>query len=231
MPRINMEDSLFCDDRFMRLVEIMGDRASALGSLVLAFKLAQKHWIPNKQLIPKDEFGMIPNWGHIINCNLAKESDIGFYVKGTESCTEWWFNAQAKGRKGGAASAKARSTTGSPQVNLAQPSSSSSSSNTIIATKVVTNENPKQVGRILEQGEVERFTENLRASLEIEKKPVSRGLVVQYLRTFDAPKDAEDHIEGIFGSAVSKAESVDGQVKYIQASMASHVKQEAQHGN
>ncbi len=230
MPRINIEESLWSDDRYQNLTALTGNRAIAAGAIILAFVTAQKYWIPNKHPIPKKEWDRLSLSKELVDVGMAEIMEDGVYVKGSKDQFNWWFKKQESGRIGGLAKASnAKHISSDVKQNVPSSSSSSSSSRTI--TTNVRKEERKQVGRVLEPGEVERFTENLRTSLEIEKKPVSRGLVVGYLRTFDTPKDAEDHIEGVFKSAVSKASEVDGQVKYIQAAMANHTKQELAYGN
>lgn len=58
MARINIEDSLFKDDRFLELVARLGNKTLALGVIVEAFILAQKHYLKesNDRLIPLSEW-------------------------------------------------------------------------------------------------------------------------------------------------------------------------------
>ena len=226
MPRINIDEKLFADPRFKYLESKIGYEM-AIGQCVKLWFLAQKYYVPNRQAIPGVMMTIagLPV-SHLLDCGLIDEADGGFVASGCEDQFNWLFKSIENGKKGG------RRTHGLPMGKAQLPqrvttsSSSSSSSNTVATT--ATKKESKQVGRVLESGEVDNFIENLRANLEIARKPVGRGLAVQLLRTFDNQSEAEDWLGMVFKSASSKTDDVDGKVKYIQAAMASHIKQEAQ---
>ena len=91
MPRINVEDTLWCDDRFLTLIEKVGSRATAVGAVVLAFRCAQGFWIPDKKDVPKPVFMRLPNAEDLIFCNLARVSPcLDFvHVSGSEKQFKW----------------------------------------------------------------------------------------------------------------------------------------------
>lgn len=87
MARINIEDSLFKDDRFFDLCLKLGSKRLALGTLLEAWILAQKHWIKFK-CIPaiawKNDLNVL------IEVELAKRQEDGsVYIKGSERSFKW----------------------------------------------------------------------------------------------------------------------------------------------
>ena len=102
MSRINVEDSLFSDPRFIALSKSIGSDA-ALGKLVMAWKVAQGYWV-------KDELVPIRFW-ELLKLEILTEFDFsvitenGVYVRGTEENFAWLKQKQEAGRKGGLAKA------------------------------------------------------------------------------------------------------------------------------
>jgi len=134
MPRINIEDSIWADDRFLRLCIKLGCEFKAVGMITVAFKVAQKYWIPDKKNIPKEAF-INSNLMPLIDVFLAKECDDGFYVRGTKANFQWWFDGIEQRKAAGVKRAQKgqRDTSGRwiplDQISSEiQPSSSSSSS-------------------------------------------------------------------------------------------------------
>lgn len=87
MARINIEDSLFKENGWLKLVKKCSSHYEALGLLTSAFMLAQKYWVA---------FGHIPeeNWDTdfdiILEVGLAKRTaNGGFYLKGSEDQFKW----------------------------------------------------------------------------------------------------------------------------------------------
>jgi len=134
VPRINIEDGLFRDFRFTRLIALLGDSTRALGGVVEAFILAQKYWVPNRHPIPKTQFDLLPTGAQLVAVGLARPMVDGIYICGSETQFFWMIQAIEAGRKGG--EARIRNLQGKsssdPQGTLKglQPSSSSSFSNT-----------------------------------------------------------------------------------------------------
>jgi len=119
MARINIEDSLFKDDRFLELVARLGNKTLALGVIVEAFILAQKHYLKesNDRLIPLSEWERSLNgskrdvtgangeqrmtYGKILlEVDLAENRPNGIYVRGSENKFGWLLQRSNAGKKG-----------------------------------------------------------------------------------------------------------------------------------
>lgn len=101
MARINIEDSLWEDERFLDLVSKVGNVASAVGAVVLAFKLAQRFWVPDERPIPSVRFRSIPFSSDLISTGLARESDDGafIHVSGSKDQFSWLTQRSKAGRE------------------------------------------------------------------------------------------------------------------------------------
>lgn len=109
--RINIEDQFWGDVRHVKLCLKLNDEEKATGSRLIAFHLAQKYWIPNRELIPAKEFERIPSHHALIEVGFAEADEQGnIRVKGVEEHFNWWFKCAEGASRGGQASAKARST-------------------------------------------------------------------------------------------------------------------------
>lgn len=87
MARINIEDSLFKDKRWINLLIKCGDRHKALGLLADAWILAQIHWLKHKCIPAKA-------WSEdleiLIQVELAtRRNDGTVYVKGSQNAFAW----------------------------------------------------------------------------------------------------------------------------------------------
>ena len=132
MARLNVEDSLWSDPRFLRLCAKLGDEIQAIGSVILAWKLAQKHWCPNKQLIPENVFKEAGLPEELISIGLAERHKDGIRMRGCEEHFEWWFKKVNSGRLGGLAKASnAKQSLSTSKQNVPSYSSSSSYSENI----------------------------------------------------------------------------------------------------
>lgn len=97
MARINIEDSLFTDPRYIKLVIKTGDQYKALGLLFAAFQLAQKHWLRHKK-IPKENW--ISDFNDLLDCGLAEILDCGsVYIKGSKEQFGWLEQRSEAGKK------------------------------------------------------------------------------------------------------------------------------------
>lgn len=105
MARINIEDSLWSDPRFMRLCIKLGDEMRAVGAVVLAWRVAQKYWCPDRQPIPSKAFETAGLPGALIDCGLAEDVDGDVRMRGSDEHFAWWFQRQQAGAKGGQAKA------------------------------------------------------------------------------------------------------------------------------
>lgn len=135
MPRINIEDSLFKDRRYINLILLVGDADKALGMIVNAWVVAQVFWMKNKSPIPEKEFAKHSLSSALIECGLAtKNEDGSIYMRGSEKQFSWLKQRQESGRKGGLKSKRnslsvaKRGKAGLSGSKRGQPSSSFSSS-------------------------------------------------------------------------------------------------------
>jgi len=127
MARINIEDSLFKDDRFTDLVIKLQSRTMALGALVEAFILAQKFYLAtaSDRLIPHAEWARLKHGQDLIECGLAESFEGGVYVRGSENQFSWLIQRQEAGRRGGLAkSNKEEKSLAVASGRLAKPSGS-----------------------------------------------------------------------------------------------------------
>lgn len=108
MARINIEDSLWGESRFMQLCAKLGDARTAIGAVILAWKTAQKFWCPDKKPVPIKDWVEAAIGKEMIEVGLARETNEGIYVCGSEQHFAWWFEKQASARAAGLASAEAR---------------------------------------------------------------------------------------------------------------------------
>lgn len=111
MPRLNVDDDWFLSDpRRSQLAKITGCYFKADGMALAAWRLAQRYWKYEKQLIPLeiwDRSELQP----LIEAGLARIEESGVYVCGTRSHHDWLFSRSEAGRAGGLAKAsKAKQT-------------------------------------------------------------------------------------------------------------------------
>lgn len=101
MARINIEDSLYRDNRFLKLVVALdGDVDRALGSLIRAWSLAQKYYLKDDGMIPEEVWcdQGIPN--QILECKLAKKINNRIKVAGADDQFKWLRQKSEAGRRG-----------------------------------------------------------------------------------------------------------------------------------
>jgi hypothetical protein len=103
VARINIEDSLWKDERFQDLMIKTGNRHTAKGMLVELWALAQEYWFPERKLIPLERIHR-SGLGLMLEVGLAVDKECGIFAIGTEKAFDWLFQAQERGK----ASAKAR---------------------------------------------------------------------------------------------------------------------------
>ncbi len=110
MARINVEDSIWSDDRFLRLIEITGNRALAVGYMVLAWKAAQKFWMDGRKPIPTPVFKVLPGSDELVESGLAEPIFDGdfYHIKGSEEHFAWLMQKKEAGKVGGKQSGIAR---------------------------------------------------------------------------------------------------------------------------
>lgn len=102
MARINIEDTLWSDPRFLRLCVKLGDEMRAVGAIVLAWKCAQRYYCPDRKPIPAAVFAEIQLPPELIECCLAERTENNdVRMRGAEEHFSWWFQRQEAGKKGG----------------------------------------------------------------------------------------------------------------------------------
>lgn len=103
MARINIEDSIFKDGRFIDLCIALGDKQKALGALVWAFIIAQKFYLDESsdRLIPLSEWKRQSCENKLLDFGFAEMRDKGVYVCGSEKQFAWLVQRVEAGRKGG----------------------------------------------------------------------------------------------------------------------------------
>jgi len=105
VARINIEDELFRDSRFLWLSDVLGSSTKALGMLVQFWMAAQRRW-GRGELLPDIEF--LPMWQPLLEVGFAERRCNGVYAKGSEQQFAWYRAEIEKTSRAGLASAKAR---------------------------------------------------------------------------------------------------------------------------
>lgn len=105
MPRLNVEDRLFTDARFISLCVLLRSDVKALGWWVKVAFIAQSYWKNNKELIPFAvyKFGKFPK--ELIESGLIERRENGYYLVGSEEHFAWIFSKVENGKLGGKARA------------------------------------------------------------------------------------------------------------------------------
>lgn len=111
MARINIDDSIYQDSRFHKLIFLLnGDTEKALGALIRAWSLAQKWFLQTPDhMIPLSEWKTQQLNDAVIQCGLAQViDDDRVRVSGIEKYCDWLLKLQKSGKSGGIQSGKAR---------------------------------------------------------------------------------------------------------------------------
>lgn len=108
MARINVDDSVFQDARFFKLVLLLGNQKLAVGELVWAWRLGQKWFLTENKGIPRREWVKQDCNDAIIEAGLATEESGFINIIGREKHFGWLKQKQKAGKKGGQASANVR---------------------------------------------------------------------------------------------------------------------------
>lgn len=109
MPRINVEENLFSDPRFLDLCDELG-RFEATGRLIFFWRVAQKYWLEDDSQggIPDEVFGRKEIWKPLADCGLAEKRGNFWYAKGAEAQFDWYLRKKRAGKAGGKKSAELR---------------------------------------------------------------------------------------------------------------------------
>lgn len=136
VARINIEDSLFKDNRFCELMVLCGGLETALGAVVRSWCVAQDYWKKDRSLVPFEVWKAQRLNEHLLTVGLAEKREHGIYIAGSEEQFDWLIKRQEAGKLGGKASYAARtrdfnnlrSSNPSAPLEQIEPSSSFSSS-------------------------------------------------------------------------------------------------------
>jgi len=144
VARINIEDSLYKDIRFTNLIIKLGSLDTALGAVVRAWSLAQKHFLneDNARLIPLIEWERQLISKEILNCGLAEVREQGIYVVGAEEQFSWLLQKQSAGKQSAKIKSEKNPTDDQrSSTHVERPSTSSSSSSSISSSNSLSNSN------------------------------------------------------------------------------------------
>lgn len=100
MARINFEETVWFDPRFIALHEKLNSRLKAAGALICFWRLAQECF-KNGQLISEDQFKISGLPEELFECQFAVKSEHGIYAKGSEKHFKWLSKSRENGKKGG----------------------------------------------------------------------------------------------------------------------------------
>lgn len=101
MARLNIEDSIFKDNRFMKLVVARGGLEAALGALVHAWIIAQKYYLTESKAIPWEEWEARELSHDLINAGLAVREGDFVTMRGADEQFSWLRQRVEAGRRGG----------------------------------------------------------------------------------------------------------------------------------
>lgn len=99
MARINIEDSIYKDFRFIQLAMKLGDIDRAIGALVRAWTLAQSRYLKHDGHIPLEEWAQQNIRDEIVTVGLATIINGHVYMSGTESQFSWLRQRSDAGKK------------------------------------------------------------------------------------------------------------------------------------
>jgi hypothetical protein len=90
MARVNIEDELHADPRFRALVRRLGDEDRAVGMLHRFWRIAQRYWGNEKQLVPDDVFAL-EDLEVLVGVGFAVRKAEGVYARGAEERFDWYL--------------------------------------------------------------------------------------------------------------------------------------------
>lgn len=101
MARIDIEDSLFTNARFIKLCVLLKSEIKAIGYFVKVARVAQSYWKHDNGLIPEDVyiFNKFPK--ELVDSTLVVKRDNGYYLHGSERSFAWISSKVKNGKKGG----------------------------------------------------------------------------------------------------------------------------------
>jgi hypothetical protein len=99
MARINVEDSIYKDTRFLELTQKTGSFEMALGSLVRVWSTAQEYFLKANGGIPQDIWDRQKLRNEVIDCGLAYCINGQVFVEGAEKQFGWLRQRSNAGKK------------------------------------------------------------------------------------------------------------------------------------
>lgn len=102
MARINIDDSIFTDTRFLKLVVHLGSMPAALGHLCHAWIVAQRYYLTESRMIPRTAWDAQELHGALIDVGLAEVVGDHVRMKGSDAQFAWLLQRSNAGRLGGA---------------------------------------------------------------------------------------------------------------------------------
>lgn len=123
MARINIEDSIYKDGRFLDLCIALGDKDKALGGLFRAWALAQTWYLTPEKMIPFKEWSAQRIPGAIIEVGLAERVGDKVRMSGVEKQFDWLLQRHRAGSRGGLKSQENRQSDRLATAEQNQPSS------------------------------------------------------------------------------------------------------------
>lgn len=110
MARINIEDDLYKDKRFVNLILKLQSMDAALGALVRAWSLAQKWYLTDDRMIPVNEWKEQEISDSVIEVGLATVINGKVKVVGDDEQFSWLVQKQEAGKKSANSRANKKST-------------------------------------------------------------------------------------------------------------------------
>jgi uncharacterized phage protein (TIGR02220 family) len=99
MSRINIEDSLETDPRFIYCKNKLG-RFVAIGAFVEVARVAQRYWVKG-EIIPEKIYTILEFPKEFIESGLVSKTENGYYLAGSEEQFKWIVAKTENGKKGG----------------------------------------------------------------------------------------------------------------------------------
>lgn len=109
MARINIEDSLYRDNRFINLYIKLNSFEAAIGALVRVWSVAQDWYLTENKMIPVGEWKKQGLNDAVIEVGLAEITDGFIRVSGADKQFSWLYQKVEAGRRGGLAKSKKNS--------------------------------------------------------------------------------------------------------------------------
>lgn len=106
MARVNIEDSLYRDNRFIELYIKLGSLETALGALIRVWSVAQKFYLLDDRRIPIEEWKKQKLNDSVIDVGLAENVNGRVRVAGSDEQFKWLAQRVDAGRKGGQSKGK-----------------------------------------------------------------------------------------------------------------------------